>query len=149
MSVWHTNPINDRSRVASLSFIVVVVMVGGLFALQYSSHSRTADILQAVATDSPLPTTESTFNQPRPIQWDGYISRVFAAGEGVEIISPAAPGGVFQAYMVQGQLAPLTSGPVLVHGMWVGYTCAYEGHDGKCVPEVTIQKIESQPIELQ
>lgn len=82
---------------------------------------------------------------PIPVVWSGSISRVFVSGEGLEIVSSASPEGIFQAYMPIGQVAPITTGTVRIQGIWSGFTCAYGGYRGRCVPEVDITEIKSAP----
>ncbi len=127
---------------------VVVVMVAGLFLLRGNTVApQPASQLQALQT---LPTVaEETFAEPRDMTWEGHIERMFVGGEGLEIVGPEIPGGVFQAYMPDGELSPVTEGSVRVHGLWRGYTCAYGGRGGSCVPEVDIITIDVLPIELE
>jgi hypothetical protein len=137
-------------RLFSIAFIAGIVVLLGFLAWQIPSAApQTASQADALTA---TPDTEETFTDPRPVQWDGYVRRVLAGGEGLEIVSQNAKGGVFQAYMPAGQIAPVTSGPVHVQGLWRGYTCAYGGNasgDGGCVPEVDIQTIQSAPIQLE
>ena len=147
MSIWATGPLNQQSRVSTLSMGGVLVLVAGLFLWQGNTgDSRTANQLQALQT--PV-ATEETFSEPREIVWEGRIERIFVGGEGLEIVGPSIPGGAFQAYMPKGEPSSITEGPVRVQGLWRGYTCAYGGRGGVCVPEVDIVSIEELPIELE
>ena len=76
---------------------------------------------------------------PRQVQWQGTISRIFVSGEALEVISADAPGGVFHAYMPEGQVSPVTDGTVTVNGLWRGSTCDY---GTRCVPEVDIISVQ-------
>jgi hypothetical protein len=73
------------------------------------------------------------------IIWHGTIRRELAGGEGLEIISSDSSGELFQAYMPQGEVSPITSGSVTIYGIQNGTTCSY---GQECVPEVDIQSIE-------
>jgi hypothetical protein len=128
--------------------LAVLVMVGGLFlSREHTGAPQTANQLQALQT---MPTVaEDTFSEPQEIVWEGRVARIFVGGEGLEIFGPSIPGGAFQAYMPQGEVSPVTEGSVKVRGLWKGYTCAYGGHDGACVPEVDIISVEALPIELE
>lgn len=131
--------------------IVMTILVLSVWHVPHSLLPQTASEYDALDTapQPSLPVADETFSDPRPVQWDGYVSRVLVGGEGLEIVSHNAPGGIFQAYMPVGQVAPVTQGPVYVEGVWRGYTCAYGGRGGGCVPEVDIQSIQAAPIQLE
>ena len=148
MSVWHIKTIDPGAKLSTTALIVVAMLVIGLSLHSLSSvKQRTASTLNALdAADSitPLP-TEGEFAAAQQIDWEGYIRRSLAGGEGLEVVSQDAPGGTFQAYVSDGA-ASVSEGPVRVRGFWHGYTCAYGGNDGRCVPDVTISDIERLPI---
>ena len=148
MSLWALEPADYRSRLSSLALVAVIAMVAGLAFWQgHAVGPRQAVGLQALISPSiSILPTETEFPLPTPIEWEGYIDRMFVSGAGVEVVSRAAPGEAFQAYMTDGQISPVTSGPVAVQGLWRGWTCAYGGYGGHCVPEVDIQSISQRPI---
>lgn len=151
MSLWATGTSDHHARLSSLSMMAVLGMVIGLFAWHgHATAPQTASELDALVspTVSAMP-QEAEFPEPTPIIWEGYISRSFVGGEAIEVVSRTAPGGVFQAYMPVGQVSPVTDGPVRVQGLWRGWTCAYGGHDGNCVPEVDITSVEKRPIMVE
>jgi hypothetical protein len=146
MSVFKTKTSDPQARLSSVALLVVAILVIGLSVSGASwTKSRTAAIVDAVtALPSPEP-TEGVLASPQPVDWSGYVRRSFVGGQGLEIVGQDAPGGVFQAYMPDG-VAPVASGSVRVRGLWEGYTCAYGGNNGRCVPEVLIQGMERLPI---
>lgn len=124
-------------RLPLTSLLVLTGLIGAVVLYDRAPAApKTANSLDIIS-----PTSSESF--PRPVVWTGYVSRVFVSGEGLEIVSSASPEGVFQAYMPIGQVSPVTTGTVRVQGIWSGFTCAYGGHQGRCVPEVDIQEIKS------
>lgn len=73
------------------------------------------------------------------ITWHGTITRTFVSGGALEISSSDAPGGVFHAYLSDGQVSPITEGEVTITGRWTGWTCDY---GMKCVPEVEVERVQ-------
>lgn len=141
MTLWSIHPTNLTARVSLMAFIALVGMVG-FFAWHQHSAPITAAIIDTNTIDPTLlPVADETFVTPRAITWQGQITRIFVSGSGLEIASLTVPGGVFQAYMPGQEISPITSGSVTVTGFWYGYTCAYGGHAGGCVPDVQIQTI--------
>lgn len=110
-----------------------------------SSSQSTANVLQALTSTPSVQLEDSLLPEPRAVAWGGYISRILVGGEGLELVGSDAPGGVFQAYGVS-QL-PILEGQVLIRGVWRGYTCAYGGYKGRCVPDVEIESIEPLPAD--
>jgi hypothetical protein len=154
MSVWLTKPIDPESKLSSLALIIVAVLVVGLALWDGPlSGTRTANQLEAFvgasSSPAPFPVQDTLFTEPQLIEWDGYIRRIFISGEGLEIVSPAAPGGVFQAFMASGEISPVTEGAVSIQGLWRGWTCAYGGVQKHCVPDVQIRSIHVRPVELE
>ena len=137
-----------ETNVAFGSLLGVAVLMLVLVTMKIPSSNRsTANILQAVSPSVTVLPEDSLLPEPRRIEWAGYIRRIFVGGEGLEIAGSDAPGGVFQAY-ASGQL-PVFDSQVLIRGIWRGYTCAYGGDNGRCVPEVDIESIAPRPIEFQ
>lgn len=117
-----------------ISLIWIFVSAAAIVSLviHYHRDFQTASISKTSVSDQ-------TFSSPIPVIWSGTINRIFVSGSGLEVVSTAAPGGVFQAYMPGDQISPITSGAVQVQGTWDGYTCAY---GNTCVPEVIIQTVK-------
>lgn len=137
MSVWVTRYIDPRVNLSSVALITVAVLVVGLALWDGPiAGSRTASQINAFDEMQ-----DRVFSQPIPVVWSGTIQRVLVSGEGLEIINAAAPGGVFQASMGPGEISPLLQGVVDIQGFWQGWTCAYGGAHGHCVPDVQIQSI--------
>src|SRR5574343_300351 len=135
MTIWLTGTSDPESKISTTALLAVSLMVLGLAVWGIpSTGSRTASSLKAIVSESGLP-TETSF-APRQIEWEGYVRRILVGGEGLEIAGSDAPGGVFQVY-ASGQI-PITEGSVLIKGLWRGYTCAYGGHNGRCVPDVEL-----------
>ena len=131
----------------SLLGVAVLMLVLVIIDNPSLNQPATANILQAMSPSTTVLPEDSLLPEPRPIEWGGYVRRIFVGGDGLEIVGSDAPGGVFQAY-ASGQL-PVFDSPVLIRGIWRGYTCAYGGNNGRCVPEVDIESIEPRPIEFQ
>lgn len=122
-------------RLPLTSLIVLTGLIGVVVFYEKTPPTpQTATGLDALSVSASV-------SLPQSVIWSGHISRIFVSGEGLEIISSASSEGVFQAYMPMGQVAPITDGEVIVQGIWNGFTCAYGGHQGRCVPEVDIQSI--------
>ena len=133
--------------------LAVLSMVAGLILWEAPlSTPRTANDLQAFTNTETSPTparSEAVLPEPVAISWEGYIRRVFVSGGALEIISLEVPGGAFQAYMPHGQVASVLEGSVAIEGIWRGWTCAYGGYEGHCVPDVDVQSIHQLPIVRQ
>lgn len=124
-------------RLSLASFVVLTGLIGVAVFVEH----QPAKLGTAAGLDALSPT--ASVSLPQPIEWSGHISRIFVSGEGLEIISSASPGGVFQAYMPRDQTSPVTEGSARIKGLWTGFTCAYGGDHGRCVPEVDIEEIKS------
>jgi hypothetical protein len=122
-------------RLPLTSLIVLAGLIGVVVLYEKTPPTpQTATGLDALSRTASV-------SLPQFVTWSGYISRVFVSGEGLEIVSSASSEGVFQAYMPIGQISPITDGEVVIQGVWNGFTCAYGGHQGRCIPEVDIQSI--------
>jgi hypothetical protein len=150
MSVWQTQPIDPETKFSSIAVIGVAIFVVGLALWQmppseYRSATGLDALIRPSPTQSPSP-TEGEFSVARDVSWEGHVRRVFLGGGALEVVSRDAPGGVFQAYMPDDGIASVSEGPVRISGSWRGYTCAYGGDNGRCVPDVTINHLQQLPI---
>lgn len=118
--------------------IVLVLIIGGHTIARFRSALYSDPFYR-----SPRATT---FPTPKIVQWTGSVQRIFLSGEGLEIRSTMAPGGVFHAYMPDHRISPFTDGVVGVTGQWVGISCEY---GQRCVPDVRIETIVRPGSDLQ
>lgn len=133
-----------ETNVSFAAFLGVAFLMLGLVVIDARpTDTSTANILQAVSPRVSIEPGDDILLEPRTVEWGGYIRRVFVGGEGLELAGSDAPGGIFQAYST-GRL-PILEGQVLIRGIWRGYTCAYGGNNGWCVPEVDIESIAPLP----
>lgn len=148
MSLWATGPIDPHSRVATVSFLAVCLMVLGLVLWDMPRDTeQAADLLGVLVSPSlSVAPTATELPHSREVSWEGRIVRIFVSGQALEITSPDAPGGTFHAYMTDGLTSPVTQGAVRVRGFWKGWTCDY---GPRCVPEVDIRQIEALSPELE
>jgi hypothetical protein len=154
MSVFDSHAETHHVRNSLLALGLCAVVAAGMFAALGAGAPLTAALRDSFGSPEPSPSVtpaETTFPQPRDVEWNGVVVGILAGGGGIAVRT-VATGEMFQAYFKEGQTSSVSEHqPVLIRGRWTGISCAYREtvFKGQCTPTVDIDALEILPITFE